>query len=311
MTIPARRYGLDIFAFTSYKRYCLAFQAANPIHSWEWLAKRVGTKARRTTVHRNIKNERSRPPEEELDAYAYAFGLMHRRDDPDSAETRYFRLLVRYEHAENPDTKAYLRGEIEGLRFERRIERPTDWQGRLFAHWYIPAIAEMALHPDFQADPRWIAERAFPAIKEREAQDALQLLVELGLFEYALDGGLQVPSGALIIEIDAEGRPDTPSDPMDRLHAWYASRAAQIARRGLVRRSDRYFKGVTMALPAASIPGARALMDEFMRRLVALQQTSLEAGETPDRVYQWINHLFPLSHALDAPTGAEASEGEE
>jgi len=304
--LPCRRHGLDVFAFTSYKRYCMAFYNASRVHSWEWLTRRVGPKAIRTSVHRTIKNAKYRPKDEELDGYAYAFGLKHRATDPDTPEASYFKLLVRYEHTSDAELREYYRGRVVEARFNREIRRPRGWQNRLFAEWYFPVVAEMASYPDFRPDPAWIASRAFPPIKQREAQDAIQLLLELGLFEYDLDGGVQAPREPIIIEIDAHDRPHGPDDAMDQLHGWFAQRAANIARKGLLPRDGRYFKAITLALPDAALPRARKLIDEALRRLLAMQGEVL-AESPPDRVHLWVNHFYPLTTSLhgDAPSELE------
>jgi len=297
--IPALRYGLDIIAFDSYKRYCLDFHKANSIHSWGWLAMRIGKDTRRGTVHRNITSATSRPPEDRLGDYAYAFGLKKRRDAPENDATRFFKCLYKHEHAEDPETRRYWRAKIEAMRFNRQIARPRDLEQRLFAHWSIPAIAEMTHHPDFEADAEWLSARLFPTVTVEQAEHALRELVSLGLFEYSLDGGLEPPKGTLLLEVDAPHRPDTPADAMDELHAWYGEQAASLARDPAFPRHHRDFRAVNVALPDSALPAVKKLMQETAANVVAIQKEALERGESPDRVYAWAMHLMPVTRQLE------------
>ena len=107
-------------------------------------------------------------------------------------ETDAFEALVLFSQAKNDD---------ERNRYYQRLQqikpgRPPSAsfkadQFEVLANWYTFPIRELLLLPDFEEDPKWIAERLQPQISAQEAKKALALLERVGLIARNEDGVLE------------------------------------------------------------------------------------------------------------------------
>lgn len=210
-------------------------------------------------------------------AFAKALGLEGQRH-------AYFLDLVAFTQARSTDERAALYERLIRFREHRAIHRIDIAYGLYHAHWYIPAIRELSFRPDCPDDAAWIASRLLPSITPREAEDALDLLCELGLV--AREDGRLKPTEPLV----------TTGAEVKSLHIRNFHRT--MIRRGLAALEDlpaaeRDISSVTLCLGDDGIPRLKDLLAQFRRQLLQLS----DAEASPTRVVQLNLQLFPLSRA--------------
>ena len=119
--------------------------------------------------------------------------------------------------------KTAKQGELHYARLKRfsrfrKVHKLDAAQEAYHSHWYIPAVRELVVRPDFEADPKWIAKTLLPSIapaQAKEAVDVRSFAASLPLWLLACNGtstgnpmdapdaGVVVPSEAGLIKSDA------------------------------------------------------------------------------------------------------------
>jgi len=201
----------------------------------------------------------------------------------------YFRTLVDLDRETAPDKRAQLKAQLQARQRCKNAQPIRESQLRVYDHWYIHVIRELAARPDFQLDPTWIAARLRPAITPGEAEDALALLVDLGF--------LTLADGSVVQSTPILATPMKKSAPEVDQHAINMGSLgiALIAREE--RRGSQRFGTITSLVPLSLIPTLRAELRACEERIIDLISTTEEAGDMV--VYQLNTQLFPVSEKED------------
>ena len=202
-----------------------------------------------------------------------------------AGDRRYLALLVELERAKTPEQRNAVWDQISA---KRRFEAAHNLEGgsfRYLSDWCYPAIRELALRPDFKADPEWVASMMEPRISIARAREALQALFELGMLVEGDDGVVQA-DGAIV----------TPSEVTGLAVHNYHQGMIDRARDGIVDvgPKERHYTGVTVCIPEALMPKIKDEINRFAERLLDLCDGSEEGAE---RVYQFHMMAFPLSRS--------------
>jgi uncharacterized protein (TIGR02147 family) len=208
--------------------------------------------------------------------FAEACGLRGR-------EQAYFCELVSYAQAETAGERERAYRSLSSFRRFRSVY-PLDRAHEAYhAHWYVPAIRELAARPDFRNDPKWIARTLLPSITTRKAAQALEVLRELGLLVEDAEGQLR----------QAHALVETPDRPLGhhvvKYHRTMMERAAEAIDR--VPREQREIASLTMCLSQAQLLSLKQRLEQLRREL--LQEFT--AGPDARRVVQLNFQLFPLT----------------
>lgn len=195
----------------------------------------------------------------------------------------YFCELVALAQAKSHAERERVYRRLKGFRRFRQVHPLDDVYEAYHAHWYIPAIRELAARRDFRADPKWIAGTLMPAISARKAAQALKVLRELGLLVDDGAGGLK-QAHALV------ATPDRPlGHHVVRFHRVMMERAAESI--DLVPRAQREIASLTLCLSQAQLLALKEELAELRADLLS----RYVAGEDARRVVQLNLQLFPLS----------------
>ena len=195
---------------------------------------------------------------------------------------RYFLDLVAFTQAANTDEKAARYERLTRFREHREVHRIDIAFGQYHSHWYIPAVRELAFRSDFELDAAWVARTVLPCISESAAQQAIDLLVELGLL--AEEGGRWVPAEALV---------STGAEVKGMHYVQYHRTMIARALAALDERPppDRDISSVTLCLGEDAVARMKDRISSFRRELL-----QMSADETdPRRVVQVNFQVFPLS----------------
>ncbi|MCB9765756.1 MAG: TIGR02147 family protein [Alphaproteobacteria bacterium] len=268
----------EVYAYLSYRDFLGdwydARKAADARFSHRFFARRAGVRSP-SLLNEVIAGRRNLTPIT-VEGFIQALGL----DDEAAA---FFRDLVLMDQATTEEERDDAWTRVAASRRFRNA-RPIDASvARYLTTWYTPAIREMALRSDFQADPAWIAPRMLPPITPEQAREALDTLLELGL----------------LVEEDGHTRPAevslaTPHEVAKIIARRYHLQMLDRARDALdnARAEERHFLGVTVAIPVALVDTLKGELDRFQERLLHLCDEQAAGAE---RVYQLNLNLVPLS----------------
>lgn len=199
-------------------------------------------------------------------------------------ESDFFNNLVLFNQASEPDAKNRFYERMTHNRRYREIRRLETEQYNFYSHWYYSAVREMVTCNEFIEHPAWIAARCVPKITEKQAAQALKLLLDLKLLKRNERGRL-VQSDATISS-GAEVR----SLAVSNFHREMLKKAAQSI--VIVPADERDISSVTLGVAAADLPVLKEKINAFRKELLA----GIGASTKPtNRVYQLNIQLFPLT----------------
>jgi uncharacterized protein (TIGR02147 family) len=175
-TAQASQLNVSVFEFLSYRAFLRAYYEAakkrTAGYSFRSFSRQAGLKS--PNFLKLVMDGERNLGRETIPKFADALGL-------EGESRQFFFDLVAFEQATDSAEKNAAFERIAASRRFRAARRIDGMVHEYLSHWYHPAIRELAAHPDFKADPKWIAERLLPSIAPKQAAESLALLLELGL----------------------------------------------------------------------------------------------------------------------------------
>lgn len=269
---------VNVFDYLDYREFLRAFYAEHKAKdygfSYRAFSRRAGL---RSTNYLKLvmDGERNITPEM-AEQFARGCGLEEREAD-------YFCELVAFNQSQSTSEKNRCHERLMRFRQYRAIHKLDAAQATYHANWYLPAIRELATRPDFRSDPKWIARTLKPRISPREAEKALDVLLELGLLVKNSEGHL-VQSDSLVTT-----GPGPLGHHIVNYHRAMMERAA--AALDEVPREEREISSLTLCVSQDVLLELKERIREFRRELLQVA----ELAGTPERVVQLNFQLFPLS----------------
>lgn len=195
----------------------------------------------------------------------------------------YFCDLVAFNQARSALERARYYERLRKFNRYRKVYRLDDAHARYHSRWYIPAIRELVVRPDFRDDPKWIARTMLPNISPKEAEEAVKILCELGLLVRDKNGRLR----------QNEPSVSTADGPLGyhivNYHHAMMERAAEALEK--VPREDRDIASVTLCLSQKKMQQLKERMERFRFEIIEMY----EPDENPERVVQVNFQMFPLT----------------
>lgn len=268
----------DVFAFDDFRAFLRAYYAHKKALGRGFSLRVFSRKAGLTSSNylklvmdgdRNLSGEMA-------ERFASACGLQ-------GSAAEYFVALVALGQARGHAERERAYAQLKAYRRFKQVHPLDGVYEAYHAHWYIPAIRELAARRDFRADPKWIASTLMPSITARKASQALTVLRKLGLL-------VEDESGALR---QAHALVETPDRPLGhhvvRFHRAMMERAAEAI--DLVPREQREIASLTLCLSSERLQKLKAhlarVRDEILHEYTA--------DAAAKRVVQVNFQLFPLS----------------
>jgi uncharacterized protein (TIGR02147 family) len=272
---PRGRAAVDVFRFLDYRAFLTAwYETKRKRLSYRAFSKRAGLGAPNylqlvIAGQRNLSRTTA-------ERFADVCGLVDDRK-------HYFVALVAFNQAKSDAERNRHYAELAAFRRYRQAHKLELADARYHAHWYLPAIRELVHCPEFREDPGWIAQRLLPPITPKQASDAIETLLELGLLGRDDDGNLSQRERVVSTGSETAGL------HIRNYHAEMMDRATRAME--LVPREDRDVSTLTVSVSGKLIPELKQRLAEFRRELVHL----CDAEDAPDRVVQLNFQMFPLS----------------
>jgi len=194
----------------------------------------------------------------------------------------YFETIVQYDQADSFEEKELCYKKMLSFKELKPIVVNKD-QFRFFSKWYIPAIRELLFVYNFKDDYKTIAQKMIPAIKPKEAKNAIQVLLSCGLIEKK-ENGYYKPCASVIQK-----------DPSFASLYWalYMKSNITLALEAIHRykKEERDISSSTFAFSKESLQFAREKIKELRHLLLKVSEEDAKR----DIIYQFNIQLFPLT----------------
>lgn len=275
----SRRCPIDVFAYLDYRAFLAALYAAKKPRGFSYRAfSRTANLGAPNYLKLVIVGERNLTP---AMAARFALACALRGDAAD-----FFVRLVEFNQARSAGERERAYASLTAFSRYRAAHRLECAHAAYHANWYIPAIRELCSSPAFVCEPAWIARVLVPSIKPKEAQKALEVLLELGLLERTDQGSVRQNTAVV------STGPQTRGMHITRYHAEMMRRAT--AAMELVPAAERDISSLTLCLSADGLLRLKQRIQAFRRELIELSE-----NETlRERAVQVNFQLFPLSSTL-------------
>lgn len=208
-------------------------------------------------------------------------------------ETDYFQYLVLYNQADTYQEKsAYLR-ELERLRRKLDYYRIQEEQYVYFSNWTYQVLREAAVYGNWKGDYRRLGQMLNPPISEKEAQEAVAVLIRMGLL-------IRVAGGRLAQSNRVVSGENCPSHIIKNVRTQFIFKAIEAGE--TLQKSERHLSYATLAMGRKQFEEISAMLDEFRKKILA---KAVETEEV-DGVYSLNFQLFPLTRGLGGEDKAAA-----
>jgi uncharacterized protein (TIGR02147 family) len=199
------------------------------------------------------------------------------------SETEYFCELVAFGQAKSADERNRAYERLTRFRPFRAAHRLEPAQSAYHERWYMPAIRELVMLPEFRDDPKWIANALQPPISLAQAKEALATLCELGLLVRDDKGRLQQTDSVVT----------TGKGPHGHHIVNYHRAMISQAMRALdeTPRAERDISSVTLSVGSQAMGRLKERIAEFRQEILQMA----DAFGPAERVIQLNIQLFPLS----------------
>jgi uncharacterized protein (TIGR02147 family) len=199
-------------------------------------------------------------------------------------EERYLSAMITLDQSREEDAR---KRAYEWLLAARHYHNARTIEGESYlylSNWYCPAIRELSLRPDFVADAVWICGHLCPTITLEQAEEALEILVNLDMLAIHPDKSVTTKEGSLVTPTQVSGM---------AVHN-YHRQMLKLASEGIDRFSpeDRHYMGITVCIPPNMFPLLKQKINDFTAQLLEQCEVDLK-GEA--EAVQINMHCFPLS----------------
>lgn len=197
-----------------------------------------------------------------------------------SRESIYFEKLVLFCQATNSSDKTHYLEQVLSLSQGQGRDILTRIQNHALylSHWYFVAIRELVAVPGFRADPDWIVQKLKRKITRKQAQEAWQVLLNLGLVAKderpsAKEDGYRIVHPSLDID------PGSVDFAIRNFHKEFLDRAKEAIDGEPL--EERELSSLTLAIEERHIARLREKIKDFRRQLNQEFPPPSENGDQP------------------------------
>jgi uncharacterized protein (TIGR02147 family) len=202
-------------------------------------------------------------------------------------ERQYFRLMVMYTQVKSLEEKKKFLDRMMQMR-NSKLWQLSEGQQDLFSKWYYVYIRDILFFLDFKDDYEALARLLDPAIKEAEAQEAIEALSTMGLIAKD-DLGFFRPVERII----------TTGDEAHSVQlANFQLTTMDLAKRALemVPANRRDISFVSLTLSPETFAAVKSEIQSFRKKLLLIAKEEVH----PQHVYQCNIQFFPVSKNIEA-----------
>lgn len=198
----------------------------------------------------------------------------------------YFDILIACSQTKNQDKRNTLTEKALALRDVER-KRINDSELRFLSEWWIPAVRAYLEISGGVANPKIIAQNIYPPITEGQAQEAIDILKNLGFVSNLASGRLKINNTHLTVSGPEKAK----------AVRGFQKQVLQLAEKALESCPvpERDISTLTVAVDAVGFEDLREMLQEF-RRLV---QKRVDEASSPDRVMHLSMAFYPVAKSSE------------
>lgn len=199
-------------------------------------------------------------------------------------DAAYFEALVLFNQARTEKEKELYLERLSVLKPREQLRGIEKDQFEYYTNKFFVMLREMVALPHFQEDPQWIAQHVYAAVKPKDVEHALGVLLRLGLLTRNADGKLAQADASLT----------TPSEVQSLELMQYHRSMLDDAKESLhtVEADLRDVTSLTIPIPHAAVNEIKRRIQNFREEI--LDYINKGSQDFCD-VYQLNMQLFPLT----------------
>jgi uncharacterized protein (TIGR02147 family) len=176
----------DVLHYSNYRTFLADYyefkKSESPIFSHRYFAKKAGITS--PNYLKLVMDGQRNLTKKSLMKFAAALGLKGLRAE-------FFENLVFFNQAMAISERNLYYGNILRTRAKTGLRKVEEAQFQLYSDWRHIAVRELAAVKGFRPEARWVAKKLGKAITEREAEESLNLLAQVGLLKKTANGFAQ------------------------------------------------------------------------------------------------------------------------
>lgn len=271
----------DIFNYLDYREYLEDFyhekKLANPHFSFQLFAEQAGFQSKSfiklvITGKKNLGDDSLEQLNGALKLNEKAFA--------------YFKDLVFFNQAKSRQIKNIYLEKLMAVHKGNPSRLIMMHEYDFLSKWYQLTIRELITALDFKGDYEALGKLVKPAISERKARQAVEVLVNLGLIRKKNEGGFELVDKALTTGDEVR------SLAVQNLHLQNMTLASQAI--DTVKSTERDISSLVLGLSDDSFAKVKQMIQKFRKNLLQIAQEE----KCVNRVYHVQFNLFPTSEKI-------------
>ncbi len=203
----------------------------------------------------------------------------------DNFSASYFKNLVHFNQVKNPEEKKKYRENLNALRKRTSFYHINKNQVTYFEKWYYPVIREIVHYHNWNNDYAKLASLVRPPITTKQAEEAVQVLINCGLLQKDEAGNIK--------------QADTVLTSIDIPAVYKRKQRREVMEKGIdavesLSPEERHLSYTTLAVSEKTYQAIEEYLNTVRLNILdmAVKDSSVE------KVYQLIFELFPFSKRL-------------
>jgi uncharacterized protein (TIGR02147 family) len=199
------------------------------------------------------------------------------------SDAAFFTILVHLNQAQDPKKRDIYTTELKKFRDKVHKEVIPATHYEYYSKWYNPVIRELICQNDWHDDFSLLASHLYPAVKEKEAKESVDLLLRLGFITKDNDGRYHQSSPVITSGNHVH------SSGLRNLNRAFAELTSEMIDKYTP--DQRYISSMTVGISADAFDQIVQEFEEFKDRIRRIVHDNTGS----DRVYNINLHLYPLS----------------
>lgn len=272
----------NIFEYTNYRQFLADLydylKETTKYFSFRYFSKKAGFKSP-NYLKLVIEGDRN-ISDDSIEKFSRALKL-------NKAESEFFARLVGFTQASNSSERAEQALKILQSKIYQKMNPLVKDQLQYYSHWYHIGIRELALCKNMRPDADWVARQFRPQLTTKQAQDAIESLLRLGMLVENKDGKLSV----------VDQNVATQSEVISSLVALYHKEMMERAKESIdtAAQLEREISSICVPVSQKTFEKMKARIKDFRHELIALASED----QDPNQVYQLNLQLFPLTKKVE------------
>jgi uncharacterized protein (TIGR02147 family) len=275
----------EVYDYLDYRRFLSDFYDAkkklNPLYSYRVFARKAGFNNQGFFI--DVVKRRKKLSDNAAKKMIKGMDLADDR-------ARYFKYLVKYDHAKDGEEKELLLKKLLEFKSKTLFNNVSLQYANYYLKWYNPVIREIIAIEGFDGDYKKLADKIFPRVNVAQVKESVSVLEALGIIKKNAEKGYKVTLMKLrpnVVEL---------REVIKNLHRRWIEHSVKAI--DAIEPEDRYISSLMAGLPAEIVPELTRKFEELKEYVLATAQQHEKDPKKDMRIYQFNFQLFPRSATL-------------